>query len=245
MSYAPFSSFGDDKRKLNIGEIVMADDFDLRKKDSKKLMFNLVRLLVFKPIPVSVFLERCYQHVQDLQKNQNDDYFNYSVSYEIVEGNTGMPEFQRHLPVLSRFVDAEQLHDFIIQNHLYKIKFYQIRMVLAHFVADCFLYRVHKLTGNSVSNVSLEPLSYFSCLKTSLGKDELTNAQSVYTHIPQRIIRQFPYLMLELQSNAILFWLPTMDRIEAPQIPKKITDAYYPLTENDLAFYEFQENEES
>ena len=199
----PSRLFGDNRTKLTPNSIVLADDFNMRKSDSNKLMFNVVRLLIFKPIPVSVFLERCYQNVEDMQKNSEDNYFNYSVSFEIVEGNTGTPAFQRHLPVLSRFSNAKKLHKFIIKNHLYKLKFYQIRMVLAHFVADCFLYRVRSMVASDLTKVSLEPLSYFSCQKTSLGRETLENAQNVYTHIPQRIMRQFPFLMLSLQMNAI------------------------------------------
>ena len=102
---------------------------------------------------------------------------------------------------------------------------YAVRICLSHFVSDCFLYTVEG-SGTQDGDVTLQPLSYFSCSSTRLKGKNVHHAENIETHVPIRLKNAIPHAMLKLEDKASLFWLPTMSKIKANDIKLMIMKAY-------------------
>ena len=252
--HQPFRHVDRTKHRLKIGQVVLVDDAKMTEDDSNKMMFNLLRILVFRPVPIRDFVARCLGPLRDTTSNlEKSGAAHCILSYEIVENAYRVPNGSgRGLPLLSRFGSLALLLDFISKNRLLKMphNLYSVRVCLAHYVSDCFLYKVVnndfmmglQKGGNVLSgNVQIQPLNMFACGKNQSrlgGKSNVGRAQSVLTHVPTRVRSGTPSNLWHIDGNAELYWLPLMEALAKPdEIADKMRSAYYfHKGEGDLAF---------
>lgn len=254
--HSPFRSNIQQASQMKIGDVILCDDSEMTIKDFRQLIFNLLRLFVFNPIPLRRF---CTLHLTDLKykmkENVKRDFWNYNITFEIVETLQHTSEEYLDLPVLSRFVNISDLEKFVEDNNMLHAaeEQYGIRLIVAHIVSDCFLYvvqgeEVFKTPSKTVrmtrfpigpsptdldtslmaptGNVVLRPLSYFSCRSTQLAATNQDNMYPVARHIPNKIQDAFPSSMLAMQEECSLVWLPTMQSISVTDIPLLLQEAY-------------------
>lgn len=252
---------------LSRNQVVMCDDSEMTTKHFNKLMFNLMRILIFDPVPLPAFYNKyLVQLNNNLVRNLKRDFWNYNICFEIVETLETHSGKHLYLPVLSRFVNLTHISEFITENNLLDASpdHYGVRMVATHFVSDCFLYVVlgnevyqdsEKLSrgvnmvedNNSLAtgNVMLKPLSYFSCGASSLSATSNENMHPVDTHIPDKLHDNVPQSLLHLSQKCLLFWLPSMKRIQAQDLIELMQSAYNFHNENpDMLFKQEEEDEE-
>lgn len=251
-SHQPFRKLDPAKYRLQTGEVVMVDDEKMTKDDSNQMMFNLLRVLVFRPVTIRDFVARFTGPLRDTQSSLDKSgaaAFNV-LTYEIVEDPYRLPNGTgRSLPILSRFGSLATLLDFISKNRLLAVphNLYGVRVCLAHYVSDCFLYKVVNgsvfgRSGILSGSVQIQPLNMFACGKNQTklaGKANVGKAQSVRTHVPNRIRSGTPASLWNLDGDADMYWLPLMEKIDNPdEIELKMRQSYSFHEESDLAFPE-------
>ena len=223
-----------------------------------------MRVMVFNPVPLQDFYTNYISKLKDdLYRNMQRDFWNYNICFEIVEtmhNNTNQPML---LPVLSRFVRLEDISDFIIDNNMLSAarEHYGVRIVATHILADCFLYMVineeifldkNKIRkGTSFSqipkdkirtgNVTLKPLSYFSCGKSLLAATNKSEMHPLETHVPIKLQENTPRQMTHLSQKCLLFWLPSMQRIQSNDLVQLIHNAYNFYEDNIDLLYNTEE----
>ena len=256
----PFPQVSLAQATLQRGQVLMSDDAQMTVKDLPKLMFNLMRVFVFEPVTLQTFNSTCWPRLNTkLKENIQRDFWNYTISFEIVETLQNQTGKTLLLPVLSRFVRLDDLRAFIEENNMIyaAANHYGVRMVATHFVSDCFLYLVQedevytspernvkglplspeqKQQSLPTGNVVLKPLSYFSCGSTNLAATRHDQVFPVEQHIPDKLKENVPREMLRTNRNCSLFWLPTMQAINASDLPGKMNQAYNFHEDTDLLF---------
>ena len=256
MSHQPFSSGIKNKSHvLQKDDIAMVDDAKMTEDDSNKLMFNLLRVLVFKPVSLTMFLQKCINPLRDLGiLLDSTGAAHYVLTYEIIETSSNVVSSFRYMPIVSRFSELSELYQFVADNRLLMMppNTYQIRICLSHYVADCFIYIVRgpHLTENkksakvtSPNRVDIEQMNSFACgpVQGRLGAKTVGGrAQNILTCIPSRLRSNTPGRLWYLDGDASLYWLPTLDQILNPkvEIPQLMREAYWfhPGGDNELAF---------
>ena len=249
-NHQPFRQIDPAKYRLRTGQVVMVDDDKMTEGDSNHMMFNLLRVLVFRPVSLRDFVARCAGPLRDTQSSLDKSGASaYNVlTYEIVEDPYRLSHATgRGLPILSRFGSLALLLDFISKNRLLLVphNLYGVRVCLAHYVSDCFLYKVvdGSMLGRSgilSGSVQIQPLNMFACGKNQAklgGKANVGRAQSVRTHVPHRLRSGTPSKLWNLDGEAEMYWLPLMERIDTDNdIESKMRQSYYFHEEKDLAF---------
>lgn len=244
MAHTPFSALGG-KHRLSPKDIVLTDDTKLTSDESDNLMFNVMRVLVFKPVPLRVFIRRCMTNLSDKFKElSRDGIEHYNITIELVELSS--EKTSKHQAIVSRFSKLADLQAFITTAglHLATSRFYGVRLILVHYVPDCFLHKVvgyHTDANTHIKSnrVNIIPVSLFACGKYSsrlLGTSNTTGTQNILIHIPHRFRARMPSVLFRLDGDAKLYWLPTMQQIKPAAIPDLIRQAYYFHTPDDLKF---------
>ena len=97
---------------------------------------------------------------------------------------------------MSRFGNIDLLLAFIKDNRVLDMptNLYGVRVCLAHYVADCFVYTVRShVRGRNRANsgrVEIVPLTMFGCGKNQAqlgGQANISRTQTIQTHIPSRV----------------------------------------------------------
>ena len=254
MTHRPFRELKKTKHELAVDQVVLADDKKLTSENSNNMMFNLLRVMVFFPVTIRDFIARCVTPLRDTQAVlDKDDVGNCVLTYELVEGDfarqkhRGQQQSCRDAPIVSRFANMDLLLAFIKDNRVLDMptKLYGVRVCLAHYVADCFVYAVRsQLRGLNRANsgrVEIVPLTMFGCGKNQAqlgGQANISRTQTIQTHIPSRVRSGGPSILWRADGDADLYWLPSMQKVKPEEIKGLMDEAYSFHVASDLAFDE-------
>ena len=250
MAHVPFKTLGP-KHVLQPRDIVLADDTKITVDESNNMMFNIMRVMVFKPVPLRRFVQQAMVPMGDKMKElSRDGIEHYHISFELVELSVSTSNVC--VPIISRFAKLKHLQQFVAANKLHELppQLYGVRLVLVHYVPDCFVHKVvgfnrDKDTGIVSGRVDVMPVSQFACGKYAsrlVGSANLTGTQNILLQVPRRVKSRCPSSIWRLDGDAVLYWLPTMQAIKPAEIPPLMKRAYFFHLPTDLKFAPIKDN---
>ena len=247
MAHNPFSrNIHSLVKPLTVNDVALVDDSKMTEEESNQLMFNLMRVLLFKPVGMKMFLEQYIHSLRDkIVLFDSLGIAQYILSFEIIESSGYKVNSFKTAPVLSRFTELSKLKDFIELNRLMMMptNMYQVRVCLTHYVADCFVYLVRPptttkstLSGlelkSNPNRVQIQQMNSFACgpVQGKLGAKTVGGrASNILTAVPSRVRTDTNSRLWILDGAAELYWLPTFEKITNPsvQLPKLMEAAYW------------------